>query len=523
MSEETVSLPAVPEALPDDLETLKAMIRELLAQLRTSRRHEEQLQNKVSELLAKLFGRKSEKIDPNQLSLIDWESLGLPPVEVPEPPPAPAVPEPKLRRKGHGRRRPPKEIPRRRIVHEIPEQERLCPCCGKPQEVIREETSDQLDYQPASFFINEHVRLIYACRMGCQEAPVIAPKPPQPIDKGLPGPGLLAQVAVSKYCDHLPLYRQEGIYHRQGIDLSRSTMCGWIGEIAGLVAPVVDHLKQDLLRSDVIGTDDTTVPVLDPGRKVTATGRLWVYVGDDEHPVVAFDYTPTRERAGPEAFLDGYTGYLQADAYSAYDGIYAGGQVWEVACWMHARRYFYKASQADPARPCVALALIQQLYRVEKECKRMTPEDRRTYRQEHAVPILDRLEEWMKVQEAVTPPKSLLGDALRYSRNQWQALRRYTEDGRLPIDNGRSERALRQVALGRKNWLFAGNDEGGHRAAALYTIFETCKRNGIEPFAYLRDLLALIPTWPADRIAELTPLAWEKRRQAQLAAAEAAG
>jgi len=520
MSEETVTLPAVPETLPDDLETLKAMIRELLAQLRASRRHEEQLQNKVSELLAKLFGRKSEKIDPNQLSLIDWESLGMAPVEVPEPPPA-LPPEPTPWRKGHGRRRPPRELPRRRIIHEVPENERLCPCCGKPKEVIREEISEQYDYQPASFFVNEHVRLIYACRKGCQEAPVIAPKPPQPIDKGLPGPGLLAHVAISKYCDHLPLYRQEGIYRRQGVDLSRSTLCGWIREVAGLVAPVVDHLKQDLLRSDVIGTDDTTVPVLDPGQKVTATGRLWVYVGDDDHPAVIFDYTPTRERAGPVAFLDGYKGYLQADAYSAYDGIYAGGEIQEVACWMHARRYFHKASQADPARPCVALALIQQLYLVEKACKDMTPERRRAYRQEHAVPILDHLEEWMTLQEAVTPPKSLLGEALRYSRNQWQALRRYTEDGRLPIDNGRSERALRQVALGRKNWLFAGSDEGGHRAAALYTILETCKRNGIEPFAYLRDLLEQIPTCPPDQAAELAPLAWARRRRAKVTAAAA--
>jgi transposase len=522
MSKETVTLPAVPETLPDDPETLKAMIRELLAQLRNSRRHEEQLQNKVSELLAKLFGRKSEKIDPNQLSLIDLESLGLAPVEAVEPP-VELVPEPTPRRKGHGRRRPAKELPRRRVVHEVPESERLCPCCGKPKEVIREEVSEQLDFQPASFYINEHVRLVYACRKGCQEAPVIAPKPPQPIDKGLPGPGLLAQVAISKYCDHLPLHRQEGIYRRQGVELSRSTMCGWIRDVAGLVAPVVDELKRELLCSDLIGTDDTTVPVLDPGRKTTATGRLWVYVGDDDHPVVLFDYTLTRERAGPANYLDGYKGFLQADAYSGYDGIYAGGTIQEVACWMHARRYFYKASQADPARPCVALALIQQLYQVEKAAKGFSPEQRHAHRQEHAVPILDRLEEWMKIQEAVTPPKSLLGDALRYSRNQWQALRRYTEDGRLPIDNGRSERALRQIALGRNNWLFAGSDEGGRRAAALYTIFETCKRNRIEPFAYLRDLLAQIPTWPAERIAELTPLAWAKRRQAQLAAATAGG
>lgn len=507
-------------ALPDDPETLKAMIRELLAQLRDSRRHEEQLEQKVQALLRKLFGRKSEKIDPNQLSLIDFASLGLEaPAPLPEPPAR--VPEPTPARRGHGRRRPPKELPRRRIVHEVPAQDRLCPCCGEPKQVIREEVSEQLDYQPASFFIQEHVRPIYACKAGCEEAPVIAAKPPQPIDKGLPGPGLLAHVAISKYCDHLPLYRQEGIYRRQGIDLARSTMCGWIGAVTDLVAPMVEHLKQDLLRSAVIGTDDTPVPVLDPGRRVTAKGRLWVYVGDDDHPAVVFDYTPTRERAGPVAFLAGYSGYLQADAYSGYDGIYAGGQVLEVACWMHARRYFHEASLADPARPCEALALIQQLYRVEKTAQEMAPPQRQAYRQEHAVPILDRFDAWMKQQELVTPPKSPLGDALRYTRNQWRALRRYTEDGRLPIDNGRSERALRQVALGRKNWLFAGSDEGGHRAAALYTLIETAKRLRLDPYPYLRDLLAQLPTCPPDRLDELTPRAWQRQQEAQSLAAAA--
>jgi transposase len=508
-------------SLPDDPETLKAMIRELLAQLRDSRRHEEQLEEKIAELLRKLFGRKSEKIDPNQLSLIDLENLGLSAsVALPEPPPQPpAAPA----RKGHGRRRPPKELPRRRIVHEVPEAERLCPCCGEPMQAIREELSDQLDYQPASLVVIEHVRPVYACRKGCAEAPVIAPKPPQPIDKGLPGPGLLAHVVVSKYCDHLPLYRQEGIFRRQGVELARSTLCGWVGEVAATVAPVVDRLKQDLLASKLIATDDTTVPVLDPRQKETAKGRLWVYLGDEQHPAVVFDYTPTHERAGPAAFLDGFAGYLQADAYNGYDGIFAGSGVVEVGCWMHARRYFFKASQADPARPCEALALIQQLYRVERDAKDMTPARRHALRQERAVPILDALGRWMVQQEAITPPKSPLGEALRYARNQWLALRRYTEDGRLPIDNGRSERTLRQVALGRKNWLFAGSDEGARRAAALYTLIETCKRNRIDPFAYLRDLLERAPACSTDQLAELTPLAWARQRQALAATAAAGG
>jgi hypothetical protein len=306
------------------------------------------------------------------------------------------------------------------------------------------------------------------------------------------------------------------------VELARSTLCGWVGEVAATVAPVVEGLKRVLLASELIATDDTTVPVLDPRQKETAKGRLWVYLGDEHHPVVVFDYTATHQRAGPAAFLDGFAGYLQADAYNGYDSIYASGRVVEVGCWMHARRYFFKASQADPARPCEALALIQQLYRVEQDAKNMTPPQRHALRQERAVPILDAFEQWMDQQEAVTPPKSSLGEALRYARNQWQALRRYTEDGRLPIDNGRSERALRQVALGRKNWLFAGSDEGARRAAALYTLIETCKRNRLDPFGYLCDLLEQAPTCSPDQLAELTPLAWAQQRQT-LPAVAAAG
>ena len=496
---------AEPTTLPDDPAILKQMIAELLEQLAKSRRHEEQLRHKVDELVRKLFGRRSEKVDPNQLLLIDLESLGVAstPEEVPD-----EVATPKRRRRGHGRKRPARELPRRRVVHEVPEAERQCPCCELPMTPIREEISEQLDYEPASIFVTEHVRPVYACPKNCDEAPMIAAKPSQPIEKGLAGAGLLAHIATSKYCDHLPLYRLEKIFRRQGVMISRSTMCDWIGAVSDLSAPLVDYLRKDLLRSYLVGTDDTPVPVQDKANGGTYKGRLWVYVGDDEHPWTVFDYTPTRERAGPEDFLQDFSGYLQADAYSGYDRIYSSGSVLEVACWMHARRYYYEASQADPTRPCEALALIRELYRIERECKKAPPEQRHTYRQKHAVPVLDAFESWKEQQVLEALPKSPFGKAIGYSKNQWEALRRYTEDGRIPIDNGRTERALRGVALGRKNWLFAGNDEGGRRAARIYTLIGTCRRHQLDPFFYLRDLLVCLPSHPVERIDELTPLAW---------------
>jgi transposase len=498
--------------LPDDPALLKPLIRELFEQLRKAQRREESLQAKVDELARKLFGRKSEQLDPNQLALIDLEALGIEPDPEPEPEPT-TEPTPAEPRKRPKRKRPSKELPRRRVEHPLPESERQCPCCDEVMPAIREEIHEQLDYHPASFKVIENVTYVYACGKGCDEKIVQSAKPPQMVEKGLPGPGLLAQVMVNKFCDHQPLYRQEQGFRRQGVEISRATLGGWVKAVSEGVTPLVEQLKDELFRSDVIATDDTSVPVQKKGG--TYRGRLWVYIGDIDHPLVIYDYTPTRERVGPDAFLKGYGGFLQADAYSGYDNLFSSERdppIIEVGCWMHARRYFYEASLKDKGMPMEALAMIRRLYKVEKEAKELDAAKRLEARQERAVPVLDTFEDWMAKHRLEVPPKSPLGKAFTYATNQWEALRRYTTDGRLEIDNGRSERLLRLVALGRKNWLFAGNDDGGRRAANLYTLTGTCHYHHWNPLEYLRWLFTALPGLPESRLAEASPLAWAAER-----------
>ena len=505
--------PPEPDRLPDDPAQLKPLIHELFEHLKRSQRREEALQARLDELARRLYGRKSEKLDPNQLDLLDqldWKQLGIEPAEeVVEPE---AEPEPVQPRRRPKRRRPSKELPRRRVEYVLPEAERQCPCCQEPMAAIREEKHEQLDYVPASIEVIEHVTFVYGCKKGCDEKVVSSKKPPQMVEKGLPGPGLLAQVVVNKYNEHLPLYRQERIFARQGVELSRATLGGWIKAVSEGVQPLVDHLKTEhLLHSGVIATDDTTVPVQKKGG--TYKGRLWVHIGDDEHPVVVYDYTPNRSRAGPEAFFEKYGGFLQADGYSGYDTLFREERqprILEVGCWMHARRYFYEASLKDKGLPYEALAMIRELYRIERKAKEreLGVEERHRWRQEKAVPVLDAFEQWLEDHRMTVLPKGPLGKAMTYASNQWQALRRYTSDGRLEIDNGRSERMLRQVALGRKNWLFAGNDAGGHRAANLYTLIGTCHYNGWDSYAYLRWLFEELPKRGKSLLAEVTPMAW---------------
>ncbi len=499
-----------PDALPDDPAQLKPLVLELVEHLKRSQRREEALQARMEDLLRKLYGRKSEKLDPNQLDLLsqlDLSALDLESTEEPELENPPAKP-----RRRPKRRRPSKELPRRRVEHPLPESERTCPYCQEPMPAIREEMHEQLDYVPASVEVVEHVTFVYGCKRGCDEKILSSSKPPQMVEKGLAGPGLLAQVMTYKFCDHLPLYRQERVFARQGVELSRATLGGWVKAVSERVQPLVDHLKHEhLLRSFVVATDDTTVPVQKKGG--TYKGRLWVHIGDEDHPVVVYDYTPDRSRHGPKAFFEGYGGYLQADGYSGYDNLFLDSReprIFEVGCFMHARRYFYEASLKDKGLPYEALAMIRQLYRIERQAKKekLSPEKRHALRQEKAVPILETFESWLEKHRLAVLPKSPLGKAMTYAGNQWQALRRYTSDGRLEIDNGRSERMLRQVAVGRKNWLFAGNDAGGHRAANLYTLIGTCSYHGWDSFAYLRWLFEALPALDPSRLDEVTPMAW---------------
>lgn len=369
----------------------------------------------------------------------------------------------------------------------------------------------QYEFVPAVVKVIEHVRGVYACKC-CEESIQRAPIPPQAIEKGIPGPGLLAHVIVCKYGDHLPLYRQQGIFERLGIEISRSTQCRWVAAAGVLAAPVAFSMLADALRSLILKTDDTTVTVLGDNRG-SYTGRLWAYLGDDGHPHQIFVYSPDREGKWPQDLLKNYRGYLQSDAYSGYDKIHQTG-VKEVACWAHTRRYFFKAlTVAKDKRALVPLGLIKLLFKIEDEAKDLDTEARKAMRQERAKPLLARMEQWMNEIRPKLLPKSQLGAALTYTGNQWEALNRYLEHGELCIDNNASERALRAVAVGRKNWMFAGSDEGGRRAAIFYSLIASAKANGVEPWAYLKSLFELLPTWPADRINELWPAAWKARFQ----------
>jgi transposase len=507
-------------ALPNDPELLQQLVLELREQLAKLLREKKGLEHELQKLARQLFGRRSERIDPNQLDLPELEALlGSAAAHATEDDDQAPVPEPtpRGRRQKRSRKQRLEDLPRERIEHPLAEEDRRCSCCDEDRRIFRYEVSEQLEYRPSVFLVIEHARPVAVCSNGCDAAPVIAHKPEQPIEKGLPGPGLLAHVAVSKYADHLPLNRLERIFRRQGVSVSRSTMCGWIAEIATRAGPVVEHLRRDLLRSHIIATDDTTVPVLERRASQTKKGRLWVYLGDEEHPWVVFDYTPTREGEGPRQFLEDYEGYLQADAYSGYDQLFVAGKVVEVGCWMHARRYFYEAAQTDPGLPAEALAFIRQLFLIERKLEDLSVEKRKEQRATRSKPLLDEFRRWLERTAPGALPKSPLGAAVGYTMRQWKALSRYAETGDLPIDNGRSERALRTVAVGRKNWMFAGSDEGARRAATIYSLLATCRRLEIDSFAYLRDLLQRLPTHPPDDIAALTPLAWREQQRTDIA------
>jgi transposase len=485
---------AVLTKLSDDPLVLKRVIAELAARV-------EQLEHQLGVLRRAHFGSTSERLSsPDQLSL-----LGKPqayPAELPAAAPPQAKPTPP----GHGRSPLPPHLKRILRTVDVPEDNKRCPDCGKVRARIGADTAEQIEYTPATLVVIRTERPKYACR-DCQEGVVVAEPPPAPIEKGLPGPGMLAYVAVAKYDDHLPLYRQQEIFRRQGVEIARSTLCDWVKATSELLDPVVDAMMQDLLASKVIQTDDIPVPVQESPH--TREGRLWVYLGDRSHPHIVYRFSPNRQQQWAQEHLKPYHGYVQADAYTGYDKLFEDPTRIEVGCWAHARRKFFDAQGSDAVRSAAALQYIRELYRVEEDTKELAAPERQALRHERSRPVLEALRAWMTAEELSILPKSPLGEAFTYARNQWAALNRYVEDGDLAIDNNASERALRGVAVGRKNWLFAGSDDGGRRAAVLYSLIESAKRAGVEPWAYLRDLLVRIDTHPANRIAELTPFQWK--------------
>jgi transposase len=502
--------------LPNDVEALKGILIErdaVLAERSTAletaqalviaqKLELEKLRFEIAGLKRMKFGRSSEQLDHQitqmQLTLEDLESsLAQKPEHVR---PAPKEQQHPVRRAL------PDHLPREEIVHETP---CTCPACGGALRRLGEDVSEMIEYVPGRYQVIRHVRPKLSCA-ACQKI-VQAAAPSRPIARGLAGPGFLAHVLVSKYADHLPLYRQSQIYAREGLELERSTLADWVGGASALLEPLVSALGRYVMAGHKIHGDDTPVPVLCPGRGTTKQGRLWTYVRDDrpaastDPPAVFFRYSPDRKGERPRAHLAPFVGVLQADAYAGFERLY-GERIQEAACWAHVRRKFYDIHVAV-ASPIAAEALerIGRLYAIESEIRGRPPAERATARQARAGPELEALHTWLHMTLTTLSKKSELAVAIRYALSRWGALTRYRDNGRLEIDNNAAERALRAVALGRKNWLFAGSDDGGERAANIYTLLGTAILNNLDPEAYLRHVLEHIAEHPINRIEELLP------------------
>lgn len=479
-----------------------------ITQLHGRLAHREAELDKLKFELARLkrlrFGRSSEKLDGEiaQLELLIEE------IQTPAPadPASPAAdtPAPKAR---PVRKALPAHLPRESQVHAPA---CVCPDCGQALRSIGEDVSEILEYIPEHWKVIRQVRPKAACD-ACDTV-VQAPAPSRPIPKSYAGPGLLAHVLVAKYCDHLPLHRQSRIYAREGVELEVSTLADWVGRSSDLLAPLTDAIERHVMAASKVHADDTPVPVLAPGRGRTKTGRLWTYVRDDrasastDPPAVRFVYTPDRKGERPREHLKPFQGHLQADGYAGFHHLYAGGAIREVACWAHVRRKFYDIHQAT-ASPIAAdiLARIAGLYQLEADIRGKPSQSRCRARQSRTGPLLEQLKQKLESTQRQVSKKSALATAMTYALSRWPALTRYVDDGTLEIDNNIAERSLRCVALGRKNYLFAGSDNGGVRAANIYTVIGTALINGVNPQVYLRTVLERIADYPVSRVNELLP------------------
>ena len=496
-------------ALPDDVEALKRLVLgrdETIAKLLAE----------IARLKRWRFGRSAERMDAAlmqlQLSLDDLQlpadpqsldQAALPLEDSTQTPPSNSV-----RRSRRVPRAFPAHLPREIIVHAP--SSCTCPDCGSAMRKLGEDISELLDFIPGYFQVLRHVRPKLSCAH-CSRV-IQLPAPSRPIERGMPAPGLLAQVIVAKYADHCPLYRQQGIYRRSGVDLDRATLADWVAGTSRLVEPLVDCLGRYVRAADKVHADDTPVPVLDPGRGKTKTGRVWTYVRDDrpsgsrDPPAVWYRYSPDRKAQHPSAHLQKFCGILQADAYSGFSALYESGRILEASCWAHARRHFYDIYVAN--RSPIAAEAIQRigvLYAIEREIRGKMPAERVAVRQERAGPLLDQLHAWLSATLRTVSAKSSLGVAINYTLVRWTQLTRYRDDGRIEIDNNSAERSIRPIVLGRRNYLFAGSDAGGERAANIYSLIGTAMLNEMDPYLYLRHVLERIAEHPINRIAELLP------------------
>lgn len=506
MSTDATSLAHEAAHLPSDVTTCQQMLRELLKTVAELRSTIDKQQAHIHYLVRMTFGRRSERFEGPTLfdGFADPEPQGPPP---PEPPMQQIA---VTKRRGHGRRQRPVDLPRQRDLIDISEAEKSCPCCGELRVRLGSDVSERLDYRPASLFIHAIERPTYICRhcehQGENIQAVQAPLPPAPIPRCTVGAGLLAHVIVSKWVDHLPLYRLESILARLGWEVSRSTLCDQTMACARLLTPLYELMCRRVRASFALHTDDTPIRLLNPRR----TAYAWAYVGDPANPYTVFDLSPGHQHEYPEKFLAGYRGFIHADGYSGYNPLYAAGAS-HVGCWMHVRRGFFEAKDSDPARAHEAIARIRLLYAVETAAKEkhLAGVQLAAYRQEHARPLVHSFADWLAKEVPRALPKSKIGEAFVYASNQWTSLVRYVEDGRLTIDNSPADHVIRPLALGRRNWLQIAGDGGLMSAAVLLSVAATAKRHRVNPWVYIKDLLtASASRTPDADFSDLLPDTW---------------
>ena len=513
--------------LSAQMSALLTQLAEALARLGVVEQTNAKLKHEILVLRNWRYGRHSEKATADATGSL-FAELGDGVLEVTALTTDDATPQEQApsKKKGHGRRTLPADLPVERVVVEPPPEERVCAPCGTDKIVINEEIRREYDYTPGTIFVREIVRPIYACPNICEGQVVVAPPPVAPIEKGMPGPGLLARVVTDKYVDHLPLARQEARLERDGLFVSRQTLCDWCAAAAYLVTSLVDLIRREVLLSKVIHTDDTPVDYLEGKQNKPRTGRLWVYHGDRNHPYIFLAFSENRRRIWPADVLAGWEGYLQADAFPGYDALYAKGIIVEVACWAHTRRKFKEAELSDGKRAAPVVRRIGELYALEKSVREEAEKNgwafnlpgekgdqaeslRRDRRMAEAAPLLVTLKRELDALSLAVLPKSPLGQATAYALNNWKALTVYAGNGALNIDNNPAEREVRPVAVGRKNWMFFGGSRGGHTAAALYTVLASAKRHGLKPWEYMRDLFRRLPTLKTSDLPSLLPDRWK--------------
>jgi transposase len=516
---------AADSPLPNDVVTLQAMLlSERAARMAAESEAKfralliEKLKYTIAKLRHERFGQSAERgaiLEQLELSLAELEE------DAAAAETAAQIEVRSLERRKPARRPLPEHLPRERMVYPVPV---ACPCCGGVLHKIGEDVTETLELIPRQWKVIQHVREKFSCR-GC-ESITQPPAPSHPIARGRAGPQLLAHVLFAKYGLHLPLNRQSAVYARERVDLDVSTLADWVGACAATLMPLVEAIQRHVFAAERIHADDTTVPVLAKGK--TRTGRLWTYVRDDrpfggrDPPAAAFFYSPDRGGEYPEQHLANYAGLMQADAYAGFNRLYEanrkGGPIIEAACWAHARRKFFDLARLQKAPIAIeAVARIDALFAIEREINRLTPQERSAVRAERSRPLVAELESWLRMQRGNLSRKSETAKAIDYSLKRWTALSRFIDDGRLCMSNNAAEREIRAVALGRHNWTFAGSDEGGRRAAAIYTLIQTAKLNEVDPQAWLADVLARLPDHPAKRISKLLPWNWRPQRLAAAA------